>query len=64
MRLKTAVSSDVAMKSCPFGCSYQVFPNHFNFCPYCGTKLSISESDDSFSDSRAKNRHLKNAPRL
>jgi NADH pyrophosphatase NudC (nudix superfamily) len=52
------------MKSCPFGCSYHVFPNHFNFCPYCGTKLAISESDDAFSNSRAKNRRLKNAPRL
>ena len=24
---------------CPFGCSHHVFPDHFNFCPYCGSKL-------------------------
>jgi hypothetical protein len=24
---------------CPFRCSHHTFPNHFNFCPYCGSKL-------------------------
>jgi len=27
------------MMECPFGCSHHTFPNHFNFCPYCGSKL-------------------------
>ncbi|MGD9131783.1 MAG: hypothetical protein PVH73_09465 [Candidatus Bathyarchaeota archaeon] len=54
------------MKSCPFGCSYHVFPNHFNFCPYCGTKLSISEPSDAVSNSRVKktSKHLKTVPRI
>jgi hypothetical protein len=24
---------------CPFRCSHHTFPDHFNFCPYCGSKL-------------------------
>jgi len=24
---------------CPFGCSHNTFPDRFNFCPYCGSKL-------------------------
>jgi hypothetical protein len=24
---------------CPFGCSHHTFPDRFNFCPYCGSKL-------------------------
>ena len=27
------------MMKCPFGCSHHTFPNRFNFCPYCGSKL-------------------------
>ena len=28
---------------CPFGCSHHIFPDHFNFCPYCGSKLEYEK---------------------
>jgi NADH pyrophosphatase NudC (nudix superfamily) len=60
------IEEDVKMKNCPFGCSHHIFPNHYKFCPYCGTKLDISELDNAVFNSRFKNRHrnLKNFPRL
>jgi len=27
------------LMECPIRCSHHSFPNHFNFCPYCGCKL-------------------------
>ena len=35
------------MMKCPFGCSHHTFPNHFNFCPYCGSKLE-NHQDKTF----------------
>ena len=32
------------MKECPLSCSHQTFPDKYNFCHYCGTKLVIVES--------------------
>lgn len=31
------------VKTCLMGCSRQTFPDHYKFCPYCGTKLVVSE---------------------
>lgn len=28
------------MKMCPFGCSHHTFPDNFNFCHFCGSKLT------------------------
>jgi hypothetical protein len=47
----------VEMKSCPFGCSHHIFPNHYKFCPYCGTKLALSEIESTVSLSRFKTPH-------
>ena len=30
---------------CPFGCSHHTFPNHFNFCPFCGSKLEDFQNE-------------------
>jgi hypothetical protein len=32
------------MKECPLRCSHQTFPDIYNFCHYCGTKLVVVKS--------------------
>jgi hypothetical protein len=40
------------MMKCPFGCSHHTLPTHFNFCPYCRSKL---ENDSNTIGVRNKN---------
>jgi len=46
------------MKECPLSCSHQTFPDKYNFCPYCSTKLVLEKSKTPTPKKRKSNKKV------